>query len=176
MVEHLPAVLESTGFLNPIKFCLSKESKPMTDQTKRKRFAEGALCAAVFVLSTLSAHAQIDVSNLQVPAESVMDVPPPVGLRTGDVELWVQLVDSPLAVALGQNAKKQAAKLDSAQQRRYLQQLRQKQDSLMVQISSLGGRELARVSKGHNAIAIAIDGSKVPALAALPDVKTVRRV
>src|SRR5262245_34764130 len=112
----------------------------MTDQSKRKCFAAvSILCATLYVSPIVPAQAQNDASNLQLPAGTVVDVLPPMTVRAaGEVQLWVQLVDSPLAVALGQNAKKQGSKLDGGQQRTYLQQLRQKQDSLMTQISSLG--------------------------------------
>jgi len=99
----------------------------------------------------------------------------PLGAQ-GEVELWVELADPPLAVAVGPNAKQKGSKLNPGQQRAYLQQLGRAQDSLMGQIRNLGGRELGRVAKAHNAIAVTVDSSKVSSVAGLPGVKTVRPV
>jgi len=147
-------------------------------ETKRKCIpAICVLCATVFASSILSAQTPTDLSDLQVAAGSVENVPAPAGVRArGEVEVWVQMVDSPLAVALGRNAKKQGSKLNGAQQRAYLQVLRQKQDLLVNEVNNLGGREVGRVSKAHNAIAIAIDRSKLGALSTLSGVRTVRPI
>src|SRR6266702_97157 len=136
------------------------------------------VCAALaFVSSVQPAQSQSDVSNLLLPPGSDTTGPSPSFLTArGELDVWVKLVDQPLAVVQGPNAKKAGGRLDAAQQRAYLQQLRQKQDSLMAQIQNLGGREIARVSKAYNAIAVAIDSSRLGALVALPGVATIRRV
>src|SRR5206468_12579869 len=50
----------------------------------------------------------------------------------------------------------------------------QKQDALMGQIRGLGGRELGRVGKAHNALVISIDASRIKDIEALPGIKSVR--
>src|SRR3990172_10888242 len=119
----------------------------------------------------------VDVSELLLPDGPVaVEVDPELVRASGEVEIWVQLLDAPLAVANGRNAKQLGGKLNPAQQRSYLRQLAQKQDALMSQVRALGGRELGRVGKAHNAVAVAIDASQIVAVAALPNVRAIRPV
>ena len=119
----------------------------MIEQIKPRHFrAAHVVCGAlVFVSSLLPLQSQ-DISNLQIPAGTSTVVPGPSPLAArGETEVWVKLVDQPLAVVQGQNAKKVGGKLDGAGQQAYLQQLGQKQDALVNQIRNLGGRELGEV-------------------------------
>lgn len=89
----------------------------------------------------------VDVSQLLIPDGPVsVEVSPMLARASGEVEVWVQLVDEPLAVAHGRDAKQRGGNLSREQQSEYLRGLSQKQDALMGQIRSLGGTELARVS------------------------------
>lgn len=116
-----------------------------------------------------------DASALAVPGGPLaVTVDPRLKTARGPIEVVVGLVDPPLAVAHGRNFKQLGGALNPAQQRAYLRQLGQKQDALMGHIRGLGGRELGRVSKAHNAVAIAIDASRIKDVAALPGVRTVR--
>jgi subtilisin family serine protease len=118
-----------------------------------------------------------DVSDLVIPGGPVVvEVSPMLAQATGQIDVVVQLLDAPLAVANGINAKKQGGKLNAAQQRNYLRQLAQKQDTLMSQIRNLGGSEMARVSKALNAVIISVDASQISTIAALPNVRSVRPV
>jgi hypothetical protein len=83
---------------------------------------------------------------------------------TGAVQMGIKLQDPPLVVAVGSRAKRQGIRMRADQQRAYLAGLKQKQDTLMSQISGLGGTELGRVSKGHNALMVSIDASRIAAL------------
>jgi len=132
-----------------------------------------ALFLAPLVVSAQSSPP--DASDLRLPdGTGATAANGPVA--TGNVSVWVKLTDPPLAVAVGPNAKKVGSNLNGAQQRKYLQDLRQKQDSLMGQIRNLGGRELARVSKAYNALAVTIDASKLAAVAGLAGVAKIRPV
>ncbi len=62
------------------------------------------------------------------------------------------------------------------QQRAYLAQLAQKQDAVMSQVKSLGGVELGRVSKGHNALIVSIDASRLQEVHGIGGVIAVRPV
>ncbi len=93
-----------------------------------------------------------------------------------EVQLVVRLKDAPLAAANGPNSKRSGGRLTPDQQRAYLSQLNEKQNELMLQIVGLGGRELGRVSKAHNAVMIAIEESRVGELKSLPSVSAVRPV
>ena len=99
------------------------------------------------------------------PAQSVMQ---------GQVQLAIKLQDPPLVVAVGANAKQNGITMTASQQQAYLAQLKQKQDALMSQIKSLGGVELGRVSKGHNALMVSIDASQIQALHNIAGVSAVR--
>jgi subtilisin family serine protease len=93
---------------------------------------------------------------------------------TGTVEVAVKLQDPPLVVAVGPNAKQNGIAMTAAQQQAYLAQLKQKQDAVMAQVSALGGVELGRVSKAHNALMVAIDAKQLKAVQGIGGVIAVR--
>jgi minor extracellular serine protease Vpr len=109
-----------------------------------------------------------DASQLQIPGGAAAASQP-----TGEIDVWVSLVDASLGQASGRNAKRDARR---AQQADYSRQVLAQQDAIAAQVAALGGREIARVRKAHNAIAVRIDASRVPDLAALPGVREVRPV
>ena len=80
---------------------------------------------------------------------------------TGTVQVAIKLQDPPLVVAVGANAKQTGIQMTATQQRAYLAQLDQKQDAVMSLVSSLGGVELGRVSKGHNALMVSVNASQL---------------
>src|SRR5262245_58844832 len=75
--------------------------------------------------------ASVDPSSLSVGkgAMTTQVDAPPAHLK-GEVRVVVRLVDAPLAVAQGKNAKQHGGKLNGGQQRAYLQQLGKKQDDI----------------------------------------------
>jgi subtilisin family serine protease len=98
-------------------------------------------------------------------------------LSSGDeVQLVIRLKDPPLVAANGPNSKRSGGRFTAAQQRAYLSQLNEKQNSLVLEIAARGGRELGRVSKALNAILVAVDESYVSEVSALPNVSTIRPV
>src|SRR6266571_2417328 len=119
-----------------------------------------------------------DVSNLLFTSDdtSAPVVDPQLTGATGPLQLVVQLSAAPLAVADGLNAKQLGSKLNPAQQRNYLNQLAQLQDGTMNQIRSVGGNEVARVSKALDALIVNIDASQVNALASFSYVRSIRPV
>lgn len=130
-----------------------------------------------------------DVSGLRVPEAAATVVDSRLRQATGQVEVWVQLVDAPLAAAAAaadgrattdsteaRPQRRRQLKLDRAAQRDYLRGLAFKQDEVMSRIRGLGGRELGRVRKAHNAVAVSIDASQIEAVGALPGVRAVRPV
>jgi subtilisin family serine protease len=154
---------------------------------KPRRFGRRFIVTAAVALSFGAAGALAisaaagpvpDVSSLQVPASEIhgSSVSPALLNAQGTVRVWVRLSDAPLAVAVGPNAKQKGSNLTPGQQRAYLQQLARAQDSVVAQISNLGGRELARVSKADNAIAVSVDASKLKTIATLPGVTAVNPV
>src|SRR6266581_6968316 len=117
-----------------------------------------------------------DVSHLALPAGAVASIDPKLLPLQGEVEIVVRLGDAPLAVAQGDGAKKLGGKLTKAQQRAHIAGLSQKQDDLMRAVGGLGGRELTRLNKALNAVILKVDASRIPAIAALPNVVSVRPV
>jgi hypothetical protein len=95
---------------------------------------------------------------------------------TGQVQLAVKLQDPPLVVAVGANAKQNGITMTADQQRAYVAGLKQKQDAVMAQIRALGGVELGRVSKAHNALMVSIDARQLGALHGIGGVVAVRPV
>jgi subtilisin family serine protease len=141
----------------------------------RVRLLLSLLFSLCLVASAAAQSETPDVSHLVLDG-SGQAVDSRLAGAMGTVDIWVRLTDPPLAVANGPSAKQKGARLSPSQQRNYLRQLAQKQDAAMAKISALGGTELARVSKGHNALAVAIDASKLSSVAALPEVRTIRPV
>jgi subtilisin family serine protease len=126
---------------------------------------------------SVNAQQAPDVSQLALPGGPVQtNLTPKIFGTGGDIQLVVQLGDVPLAVAQGKNARQGGGRMSSAQQRDYLVQLGQKQDTLLAQIRNLGGRDSGRLSKALNAVVVTIAASQVPAVAALPGVRTVRQL
>src|SRR3989442_8696310 len=116
-----------------------------------------------------------DASALAVPGGALtVSVVPRIEGAQEKVVLVVGLVDAPLAVAHGPNFKQRGGALNPGQQKAYLRLLCQKQDALMGQIRGLGGRELGRVGKAHNALVISIDASRIKDIEALPGIKSIR--
>src|SRR6267378_2948989 len=139
------------------------------------RAVAAAFVVTLMLVQTVGAQQAPDVSQLALPEGPVQTnaTPRTLGLG-GDVQVVVRLSDVPLAAAHGRNAKKAGGRLSPAQQRDYLVQLDQKQDTLLAHIRNLGGRDPAKLSKALNAVVVTIPASQVPAVAVLPGVLTVR--
>jgi subtilisin family serine protease len=147
----------------------------MVGTSKRFLVFAGFLVGAALMQQTIGRAQQtpaFDLSQLQIPPGSALDSPPP----TGGIDVWVSLVDPPLGQAAGRNQKRSGAALGQNQQRTYARELDSKQDALMAQIRALGGQEIARVRKAHNAVAVHIDASQLATVASLPGVRAVRPV
>lgn len=129
------------------------------------------------------------------PATASAKLPAALAAQTGMVDVWVTL-DQPslvrtramLAQSTGIPLKRaQTAGARASASRAEPQVIRtamaaQKQVVLAQQadygrrLTALGGRELGRATVAHNAIAISVDASRLPAIAALPGVLRVRPV
>ena len=132
-----------------------------------------ALALTVFA-SGAGQAAPRDYSKLLVPAGTVTDVSPPLmASRRGNIEVAVRLTGKPLAAVAG---TKQGTKSTSAQQKAYLAQLDAAQNAVLSKITALGGTEVARLRKGHNAVIVKIDAKKVPELTKISGVAGVRRI
>jgi subtilisin family serine protease len=117
-----------------------------------------------------------DASGLAVRGGTAIPVTvaPRLFATRGQIEVVIGLVDAPLSVRHGRDFKKIGGTLTPAQQRAYLRDLKGKQDALMARVRALGGRELGRVSKADNAVAVAIEASRIIDLATLPGVRSIR--
>jgi minor extracellular serine protease Vpr len=117
-----------------------------------------------------------DVSHLALPGGSLASIDSRLLRAQGEIEVVVRLGDAPLAVAVGNGAKKHGGKLTKAQQRAHVAGLSQKQDDLMRAVGGLGGRELSRLNKLLNAVILKVDASRISTIAALPNVVSIRPV
>src|SRR5262245_26608695 len=90
----------------------------------------GISVAAVATALTLSVRAQqtgdIDVSPLAVPSGSVAVEPALFG-ATGQIDVWIGLIDPAVARASGRNAKRGNGRFNAAQQSAYARELDAKQ-------------------------------------------------
>jgi subtilisin family serine protease len=137
------------------------------------------LSVLIFSISQFAAAQSGHLSNFQAGDQyqgTVSSVQPPSqnGKTKGLVQVGIKLQDPPLVVAVGQNAKQNGITMTAAQQQAYLAMIKQKQDAVMSQVASLGGVELGRVSKAHNALAVSIDASALQAIHAISGVVAVR--
>lgn len=105
----------------------------------------------------------------------------------GPVDVWVSLEQNSVAAqraavaeASGLTTAGGTATKESPLLRRegasHRQRVQAAQSDLAARMSSLGGKELARVQTAHNAVAMRIDASQLAQLAAMPGVAKVRPV
>jgi subtilisin family serine protease len=113
-----------------------------------------------------------DASGLVILEGDVL-VAPELQKAAGPIQIVVRLTDAPLSVAVGPGAKQKGSALKPAQQKRYLNTLKQKQDVLLSQIANLGGVKLGQVSKALNAVIVEVDASQIDAIAGLPNVASI---
>ena len=152
----------------------------VTTRIVRVLFPAALLCGIAWIAATAAtggASPATEVSALAIPGGGYsVSVKPALVRSKGEVEVVVRLVDPPLAVAYGRNAKQRGGALDKVQQRAHLDQLARKQNALMMQIQGLGGRELGRMGKALNAVLVSVDAARIPEIQALPDVVSVRSI
>lgn len=98
--------------------------------------------------------------------------------NAGQTELSfvVRLADPSLAAKMGPNALRNPNRMSADAQRSYLTQLATKQDAVMASIRALGGAELGRVSKVHNALMISIAEDRIGEVARITGVSKVRKL
>ena len=105
----------------------------------------------------------------------------------GPVEVWISLEQNSvaaervaLAEAAGLGAADDGAAKRSPQLKQgaaaHLKRVHEAQGALVQKLSSVGGKELARVQSAHNAVAVRVDASQLSQLAAMPGVAKVRPV
>jgi subtilisin family serine protease len=108
-------------------------------------------------------------------------------LRTarGAVDVWVSLDQNSVAAqraaladAAGTTDRATALRAQALREgsKQHRARIAQSQASLSARLAALGAKELARVSMAHNAIAVRIDASQLPQVAALQGVAKVRPV
>jgi subtilisin family serine protease len=144
-----------------------------------------AFFCLLFLATTVNAQSSSTISTPPNLASSVYtggtstvkhSAPQPHAVLSGPVQVGIKLQDPPLVVAVGANAKQNGITMTADQQRAYLAQLKQTQDAVMSQVKSLGGVELARMSKAHNALIVSIDASKLANIHGINGVIAVRPV
>jgi len=136
----------------------------------------GLFCVVAFAQTKSHVTTPANLSSyVYMGPTSKLPSPASVGKGlTGRIQAAIKLQDPPLVVAVGANAKQNGITMTAAQQRAYLAQLNQKQTAIMSQVSALGGVELGRVSKGHNALMVSIDASQMKVLKNISGVVAVR--
>jgi hypothetical protein len=134
--------------------------------------------AALGLLLATAASAQVrpvDVSTLRLATPSTASaLPRATGAMSGKVQVVVRLTDRPLAAVAGN--KRTGLRMTAAQQRAYLATLAQKQTALMSKIGAMGGKEIARLAKAHNAVIVSVDATRLASIAKLPGVSMIRPV
>ena len=146
-----------------------------------KSFVKSALAlgAVLAIQGTTVAQTALpnDAASLRLASPgTVTQQPSRLRQQVGEVQVAVRLADQPLALAVGLNAKRLGSKLTLDQRRAYVAGLKAKQDALMAQVRSLGGREVARLTNTYNGLVVAIDAARLPQVAQLAGVTGIRPV
>jgi subtilisin family serine protease len=132
------------------------------------------MAAAMAQIAGPSAAPDASAAAYNGPVSTFPYSPPAQSTMQGQAQIAIKLQNAPLVVAVGANAKQRGITMTPDQQRAYLAQLKQAQDAVMSQVRSLGGVELGRVSKGHNALFVSIAASQLQALHNISGVVAVR--
>jgi subtilisin family serine protease len=134
-----------------------------------------SVAIALSVLASGAAQAgPRDLSSLMVPAGTVVDARAPLlAQRKGEIQISVRLTGKPLAAVAG---SKDGTMWSRSRQNAYLASLETAQSAVMSQVVALGGKEVVRLKKAHNALIVSIDARKVPDVAKISGVAGVRRV
>src|SRR5689334_3967972 len=106
------------------------------------------LGAALTLPATFSeaAPGAVDLSRLQLSSPiTASRVDPELLKATGTLDVVVQLSGLPLALANGENSRREGGILNRAQQIAHSQQIRKDQDDVLAKVIALGGQEIARV-------------------------------
>ncbi|MBI5069711.1 MAG: S8 family serine peptidase [Deltaproteobacteria bacterium] len=136
--------------------------------------AEAAGLARLALPEPIEAQAPTRIQQQQALWSSRID--PALAGAQGTVDVWVKLSRAPVAEANGEDAKTRGGLLSPAQRRSYARSLELEQDGVAAVARALGGEELGRVSRAHNAVAIRIDASLLQDLATSLGVDRVRPV
>jgi minor extracellular serine protease Vpr len=150
---------------------------------KRHALTSGFL--PTVLLSTLAAatlHAQPPVvpggTKLKTTEQQISGLaarPADSAAASGEIQVVVQLTKPPVA---GRQADMVAnnAPMSGDTQRSYIRELEADQAALTSELSRLGARRDANLTKALNAVVVTVDAKQIPAISALPGVKSVRRV
>lgn len=148
--------------------------------TRTRTLAASLALGALGISHALAAPQTInsDGSPVPVAGSPIFSTTPNGSPSAGQDELQfvVRLSDPSLAAKMGPNALRNPNRMSADAQRSYLAQLASKQDAVMASIRALGGTELGRVSKVHNALMISIAENRIAEVARISGVSKVRRI
>jgi subtilisin family serine protease len=88
----------------------------------------------------------------------------------------VKLSSPSVAAANGDNAKTRGSLLTKSQRQAHKQNIDNEHDRIAATVQHFGGKELGRVSRAHNAIAVSVDASHLAYIAAMTGVERIRPV
>src|SRR5262245_24609570 len=92
-----------------------------------------------------AATSTVDLSRLQVSgASTAKRVDSELLKATGPVEVIVQLAGLPLALANGENSRREGGLMSRAQQIAHSDSIRRNQDDVLAKVLALGGQEIGR--------------------------------
>lgn len=147
---------------------------------KWQAVAAAAVTAMLYVSTPVNAQPSSSIDATAIPGGPVSTkIDPsllPLRASKEKVTVSLRLADPSLAEAVGADAKQKGVKLSRAAQRNHVSSLRAKQRAVLAKVSGLGGRELASTQKSVNAVVIRVEASRVAAIAALPEVVSVKQV
>ncbi len=94
----------------------------------------------------------------------------------GTVEVVIQLDTAPLADVVPADATSSGNLPSAADQQAHVAAVNAEQDAVAPALASVGATELASVDTSLNAVVVSVDASRLDAIAAIPQVKSVQRV
>lgn len=130
------------------------------------------VATAMVVVGVVSAAGSSSAGRVPVGSELLPTSAVPLSAQQGVVTAAVNLTDPSLAAKDAATA----GGLSKSAQQTYVGQIKAKQKGVSDRVQSLGGRQVAQLTKALNAVVVQVDRSKIPQIEALPDVKSVRIV
>lgn len=136
-----------------------------------------ALALPAFSAALNPAIASVSATPLALPAPRILNkTADALAGASGPVEVVVQLAGAPLAIANGENARREGGRLGRAGQVAHSADLNRRQSEMLAKIAALGGREIARLRIAYNAVIVRVDAARLPQISRQPEVVSLRPI
>ncbi len=145
---------------------------------KRSSLAVFALIACLAFPWSASAHQpsiinQVPIAQNGEGGDATSRIDRTLLSRSGEIKVVIELADTPSLVTYTAERARGTGIQAETQARAQLTRIEQAQRRLLAPLGTLNADVIYRVQRAYNGIAVRVDASKLPAIAALPNVKAV---